>query len=438
MRTARWLAAVAVGSGALLGAGAARAEEPLVWTVTTTSGTPETVRVGGDRLVRLTDDVILGRGAAAPLAGRDVVATLNYAGVPDALRLTLPADRASATLAYPRSGGGANTFSATGSSFDSPVRAIDDDVYYTITDPHNRQWRDLQRLINRESYIAPADGNPSAATAFLADQTFRKYGLFPDANPNGPIDRTRQTPGGVDVWFDTLDGSVQTSGFSGYDLRFAVNAAGRFTPLLGWSVSVPFQYRNLGGAESYTGAVEFGLPIDVVRPTRRVPVGWTLTPSVEFGASDSRNLGSTVALFGAGLTSRVGVRLGDWTVTLADQFSGYTDLGADNGGDDYGGYYGDGGYYGGGNYNAFRGNVAQQLFKNGVQVGRRFRYGLAVDASLTYSTFLENAAVDGFFTPRVGVTWQINRLVGLRLAYQADLADHYTAQGGDFAVEFRF
>ena len=428
----------------------ARAGDPFVYTVTTTSGTPETIRVRSDSLIHATDAVILGFGRASALADRDVTATLDYAGVRNALQLTLNADRTAGSLRYNLTHGPTDTFSSAGapSGFNT-AQVIDNQVFNDLTDPHNHAFENLQQALNRQSYIMPLDGNPSAATAFLADQTFSKYGLVRDGEPTGfagPDDRVRYDYYGRAYvpasqffqplfWFDTMGQTIGTNGFDGYDLRFSFNAAGRFNSVVGWSVSIPIQYRQIDGAESDTVGVEFGLPVHILTANRRQPFGWTVTPFVEFAFNDSRDLGSTQGIFDGGAASRLTFDFGtrnQWTVALADQFTGFVGLGADRGGDNY-----DDGYYGGDRY-AFRGHVAQQLFKNGVQLTRRFGYGLSVTGSCTYSTFVANAATDQWWTPRLGVAWNFSPNFALRVAYQADLANRYQSQGGDFSIDYRY
>ena len=432
-----------------------RADAPFVWTVTTTSGTPDTVRVRSDNLIRATDAVILGFGQAAPLADRDVSAVLDYAGVRHTLTLDLSADRTTGSLRYNLTKGPTDTFSNTALPAGvNAAQVIDDQVYYDLTDPHHKQIENLQQALNRQSYIMPLDGNPGAATAFLADQTFNKYALVrfgqppgytaaPAARGDGPQFDAYGRPLGPPppsaaeqylpvFWIDTMGLSESTNGFDGYDIRYSFNAAGKFAPQVGWSVSVPVQYRNVNGAESDTVAVEFGVPVDVVRPTRRLPVGWTVTPFVELGVNDGRDLGSTQGIFDGGVASRFSFNFGReqrWTVAVGNQFTGYVGLGPDRGD-----VYGDDGYDGG----PFRGHLAQQLFKNAVQVGRRFDYGLSADVSVAYNSFLANAATDQWWTPRVEVAWRPTPQLALRLAYQADLANHYQGQGGDFQIDFKY
>ena len=444
----RVVVAAAVVLAALCCAPPARADAPFVWTVTTTSGTPQTVQVRSDSLIRATDAVVLGFGTAAPLAGRDVAATLSYAGVRNALQLDLSADRTTGSLRYSATHGPIDTFSAAGApSFLSPAAVVDDEVYDDLTDRHNKSFENLQQVLNRESYIMPLDGNPSAATAFLADETFQKYGLLRVGEPSGYVPsqgvqydqfgRPYGPPPGALLyqpvyWFQTTGLSESTNGFDGYDLRFSFNAAGRFAPRVGYSVSVPYQYRNVNGAESQTLGIEVGIPVEVLRPRPRQPFGWTVTPFAEFAVNDSRDLGSTQGIFDGGVASRLTFAFGrrrEWTVALADQFTGYVGLGPDRNDS----FYGDDG--GGA---SFRGHLAQQLFKNGVQLVRAFGYGLSADVSATYSTFVADAATDQYWTPRLELAWRPSPNFALRIGYQADLANRYQSQGGDFQFDYRY
>ena len=442
--------AVAVFLSALLAASAVRAADPFVYTVTTTTGTPETFSFGGHRIVNLTDDLILGTGRGAAASGRDLVATLKYAGVPDAIRITLNADRTGAVVVYPRSGGHETFTASANTNYGiSSAAILDDKVFDSITDSGNKLWENLQRELNRQSFIMPADGNPSAATDVLADASFRKYALVRDDTPAGGDVVYGIPPGGPQVWFDVGAGPIRTEGFNGYDVRGSVNALGEFFPYappgpnLGYSVSIPFQYRNIDGTDASSGAVEFGLPIRILDANvpRNRGLGWTVSPFFELGASDSTDLGSTVALFGVGAASRLSFtlpdRYGGWTFAVGNQFSAYFDLGAfdDNGYDD--GYYGSYGYdYG--DDEAFNGQTSQQLVKNAVQIVRGIGSDVSLDVSLTYTSTLSNAAVDDFFTPAIGVAWRIDRYLGLRFGYRADLANHYNAQIGDFSITGRF
>jgi hypothetical protein len=432
---------------------AARAADPFVYTETTTTGTPQTVQIDSHSVIRATDDLLLGLGSGATLYGRDVTASLKYGGVADALRITVSADHTTATLSYPGTGRPAETFVANGGgNYFNPAQSLDNQIYNAITDPHNRDWEDLQNRLNRESFIMPADGNPSAATSFLAEQTFNRFALLNDQIPPGGNrysnnDDPEHSAGYYSPNFalDIGGQRINTTGFDGYDLEFTLSATGRFLPWLGYSFAVPYQVREVAGAQSQTLGFEFGLPFDLIRTSRRNPVvSWTLTPYAEFAVNDSPDLGSTVGIFDAGLASRLAFRFGprrDWAFAWGSQFTGFVGLhegrNTDLYGDDYD-YDGRDDYYSSYNREAFRGHVSQQLFKNGLQVVHDFRHGLSVDASVTYSSFVENAAVDQWWTPRIGLGWQITRNFGVRWDYSAELANHYTSSGGRFELDFRY
>ena len=422
------------------------AADPFVFTETTTSGTPQMVLIKGHSIVGVTDDLLLGYRSGSTLYGRDVSATLNYGGVPNALKLTASADHTTATLAYPGSGRPAQTFSSAGATY--PASSLDNQVYNSITDSRNQNWENLQERLDQNSYVMPADGNPSAATAFLADESYGRFALLRDQEPTGAVRlNPNRSPSDVADFYEPvvtldIDGShINTTGFDGYDMRWELAATGKITPHIGYSVAIPYQYRRLAGTDSETVAIEAGLPIDLLGIGKRPAVAWTVTPFVEFAYNDSRDLGSQMGIFDGGVASRLAFRFGrdrDWALSFGSQFTGYDGIHYDNNdGYDDDGY--DGSYYDGyNNHDVFRGHVSQQLFKTGVQVLHDFGHGVSVDVGVTYSSFVENAAVDQWWTPRVGVGWQLDKHLGMRWDVSGDLANHYTAVGGRFEFDFRF
>ena len=61
-----------------------------------------------------------------------------------------------------------------------------------------------------------------------------------------------------------------------------------------------------------------------------------------------------------------------------------------------------------------------------------------VDASVAYTNFLQDAAVDGYWTPSVGFGFKFNDASGLRIAYEGDFANNYTSNGGTIQLYFGY
>jgi hypothetical protein len=62
---------------------------------------------------------------------------------------------------------------------------------------------------------------------------------------------------------------------------------------------------------------------------------------------------------------------------------------------------------------------------------------LSIDFGLTYTDFLRDAAVDNYLSPTLGVTLGAGS-VGVRFAYQGDMADGFTSHGGMVVVYLNF
>ena len=57
--------------------------------------------------------------------------------------------------------------------------------------------------------------------------------------------------------------------------------------------------------------------------------------------------------------------------------------------------------------------------------------GLFLDASATWSNFLRNVYVDGYFTPQAGIGIKFNAHAGLRLGYSGNFGTNYNTNGGN-------
>ncbi len=82
-------------------------------------------------------------------------------------------------------------------------------------------------------------------------------------------------------------------------------------------------------------------------------------------------------------------------------------------------------------------DVSQQILKNGLQLVKSFD-GAFVDAGVTHTQFLQDAVIDHYFSPNVGIGLRFGKASGVRLAYQADLGDSYTAHTGLVQIFFHY
>jgi hypothetical protein len=189
------------------------------------------------------------------------------------------------------------------------------------------------------------------------------------------------------------------------------------------SVAIPFQYRSFQSANIFDVAVELGLPITLLRSNsdRYAPadpsLSWTLTPYGFFDGSASEEFVAGGLMYGGGLASNLNIPLGPLTLTVGNAVSFYQ-------GETVKAY----GY-------EFDNNVSQQILKNGVLLswapGRR---DLVLDAGIVYSNFLNDAAVNDYWTPHAGLTLLFGPASGIRFGYAGDFADGFTSHGGNIEL----
>jgi hypothetical protein len=76
-------------------------------------------------------------------------------------------------------------------------------------------------------------------------------------------------------------------------------------------------------------------------------------------------------------------------------------------------------------------NLEQEILTEGLKVTKTFGGHLFVDASISRNDFLQEAAIDHYWTPSAGVGYRFNDRAGLRVGYRGDFGPHFTVTGGD-------
>ncbi len=139
-------------------------------TAITTSGAPLTISAGGENMPDLIENVINTQGDFAQLGSRDFSGTLTYAGVPNAMIVDVNAEGTQAVLRIP-STGLVKVFNAANRE------DLEDQVVDWIKEDGSSEYAKFLREIEKESLVGVVDGNPSSATAFMANHIFDRYAL---------------------------------------------------------------------------------------------------------------------------------------------------------------------------------------------------------------------------------------------------------------------
>ncbi|MEL7239771.1 MAG: hypothetical protein AAGK78_13005, partial [Planctomycetota bacterium] len=150
----------AVGAACLCSAAQAQSDD--LFGVTITDGT-NTVTVTSNSLFDLADDVINTQDEFAVFDGTNFTASLDYANLEDAIIVTGSAVDESVRVEIPSIG-----FDQT---FDDPDEAED----FLREDGASTVAAFIQE-VNETTLIGVTDGNPTALTALMADESYRLFG----------------------------------------------------------------------------------------------------------------------------------------------------------------------------------------------------------------------------------------------------------------------
>jgi hypothetical protein len=362
----------------------------------TASGTSTTVSTNGSNLFNLTDNLINEQGPYASLAGQNVNGSLRFGPQSGAILFSENAIGTSATLTIPSTG---FTKTFTGANPSDLQSQIHDFLKHDGQNAYSQFIAELDKT----SPVAVVDGNPQASTAVIATGAFNIFGLSSEVSST--------TGGGGALRFEANGAELRAGGINGdlagVDFGFDIP----FSRVVGLTFNTVYQSSFIGGASTYTVGEILGLPIKLI-PSSTQGLSWELTPWGFGGLSASYDEASGTILVGGGGTSSLAWRMGPLTFTLADQISYAADAGVTV--DDY-------------NFDV---PVNQWILKNGGRVAFNPANGpLFLDAGVTYTNFLRDAAVPNYWTPSAGVGFNFGRYSSLRLSYEGDFGHSYHVNG---------
>jgi hypothetical protein len=390
---------------------AARGADPFVLTAQTTSGPPASVTASGSSLPNLVDDLVQTQNQFGAFQGQAFRAGLDYGSIKQAIRFEQNAAGTSATVSIPSTG-----FSKTFTG--STDRDVRNQIRDFLLKQGATEYARFLRTVNERSLIGVADGNPLAATALLADSSFFKFGLQRSPYETGGMIFDRHGGG---LRFDLGGGVANTDDGDGYFISAALSSVIRFNRHVGLAFASPFTYRDVEGAQVFNGGFEVGLPVVITSPTTGRGVFWQVTPTFLTGAAGSLDFAAGGTFLGGGVTNSIAVPLGESAeITVGNGiyfFEGYPiHLG------DY----------------EFDTDLSQQILKNGLKLTVALGRGGFVDAAITHTAFLQEAAVDSYLTPGVGVGLRFGPTSGVRFAYQGNYGDGFTSHGGNVTLFFNY
>jgi hypothetical protein len=276
-----------------------------------------TISQSASSLPDLVEALTKNQDAFAPLVGQDFTGSLTYYGIPGAVSVHVQGDT-QLTVTSPLTGLN-RTF--TGTNRDDLEQQLKD----WLLKEGGRVVAELMKAAAKESTAAIIDGNPSAATARMADRAFSTFGLYPAT----PAMRGSTKGSYLGLWADakrsTADtpvGSVDSSQY-GFNVPWWLDFSSKVS-LIG---NLSGQYMDAEGTAIYGGGMDLGLGIRLASRGENDRFGWQVTPFAGLHGVGTYDGASGGLLDHFGIANRFEFMLNqDVQLVVASQFSYYDSL----------------------------------------------------------------------------------------------------------------
>jgi hypothetical protein len=377
-------------------------------------------------LVDLVEDLIELEGDFASLRNpttilNGYVGKLDYLGWDDAIRIEVDGvgigdTDVTARIIIPETGL-SREFTA------SNTDALLDDIEDWVQEAGADEWFDFLRESNAHSPLAVTSGNPKSTVGLLGSSAYRRFG-FDDSRSRFGYQSEVKRYGGMNVRLDVGGSSLDVGGFDDlWTIDPTLTIGGDFGRLIGLSFSVIGQYRDYDGARIADLGLELALPLTFLRPSEKSSWYWQLTPVVQAGAGASKNVLAGGLIMGGGLVNGVAKQFDSFEVLMANEIMYYGGIPVGN----IGGY-------------DFETDVSQLYFRNGIEATWYPGLGIYVDAGVHFSNFaIDDAYVNWYATPAVGLGWQAGRWFDFRASYEPDIGPNdYVAHTLHLKFDFLF
>ena len=449
-------AAVIAGAAAVHASG--QSDELFVFQLTETGNPSNSLTVGGSNLPDLLTDLGDQEGEFASFDGTAFDATIQYAGIADAV-----------DVSYDPTGGagGGEVITINGLlGYDGPPLVFDaanGDIGQQLEDYFLQNGdgtiEDFLAAVAELSPVAVTDGNPLSSTARSARYSFFRYGLFSDvtptdrelrrvyaeqapvpmADPNDEAGDGTETDGASPALFApqgsrTLDyggtrfrldfrgQTIDAGGFTGESFDLALSTEIRFHDRVSVIVGVPIAYHSVGGGDVFNAGLNAGVPVRFLIPDEDDTVGvkWQLTPFANLDTVFSYDLAAGGVLWGFGLNNLVQFDLGPVSLVTSQQYSVHESLTLDV--DEY----------------SFDPGVEQQILKLGGKLQWYATDNGYIYAGGIWTDFIEDAAVDNYTTGLAGVGLRTSNGFNVVVGYEGDFGDDYEAHGAALSLQLPF
>jgi hypothetical protein len=403
----RTLFAAAIAAMILAGAGVAGATDLFGVEATYSGGT---ITQTASSLPDLVEALVNNEDAFAPLAGNDFSGSLTYYGIPGAVTVDVQGET-QLTITSPLTGLN-RTFTGTDRS------DLQDQLEDWLLKDGSTEVAKLIQAAAEQSAAAITDGNPSSATARMADRAFGAFGLFPAARAM----RGSQPGGYAAFWFltrrskaDTAVGTVDSADYE-INIPWWLNFGPHFS-LIG---NTSGQYMDTEGTAIYGAGADLGLGIRPIVRYEGSSLGWQITPFAGLTGIGTYD-GATGGLLNQfGVTSRLEFQLPRGILLIvANQYSHFNSLKLKI--EDV----------------QIDPQVEQDVLKNGLMVDIPVWTGkpLYVNGFAVDTRFLQDAAVDNYQTLGAGLSLRGDRM-SLNGYVSRDFASDYSSWNAGVGLTF--
>jgi hypothetical protein len=388
--------------------------------------------VGADNLIDLVTEAVNNEDRFSGLVDTEASLSLNYGGIVDAIKIDKNAANTFATLSFVNADGTRTTREFDTASPDANGRSLETLVEDYLKKEGTKDLKSFFQAVNAQSVIAVSDGNPNATTARMAGYSFDRFGrsnrqtaMWVMSKPEGENAAAAAERAGASLQFRIgANASVfEVGDFDGESATVSSSLDWNFSPRVGVSLGSFFAYNAIGEADVFHAGFNLGVPVRVVLPTPELPLTWQLAPSFTFGGSASEDVGAGGLIYGGALTSLLRWDINDrWAVEMANQIGFYE--GQTLTFDDY----------------EIDPGVSQQILKNGVEAQYRFSEAWYAFGGAAYTNFLDDAAVEAWLSPTVGIGWRKASMRGtsFEAGFVGDYGDDYSASGGRLSLNIAF
>ncbi len=377
------------------------------------SGIPDLL-VGGSSLPDLINNLVNAQGAFASFSGAAFSADISFAGIANAINVTVDPSTQTATITFTILGAAAQTFTFTGGDLLAQLEQfIQDNIAEQITAFIN--------TINTLSLIAVTDGAPLSTTALSATYVFERFGLHSDltAWERRQFD-SEPFKEGLRGRLDTFYNRISTDVGDGNSIALVPSLEWVVSPEVSIALLFPINYTVIEGADILNIQGSLAVPVRVISPSDDSPLGLTLTPFGTLAGSGSVDLVSGGLIGGGGLLGTVSLDFTQVRVSFSSQLSIHEGITM--------------------RYENFKFDpgVSQQIWKNGLKTTLNVGENFYLYGTVTYTQFLQNAAVDTYWTPGAGFGFRSPNGSSLTLGYSGDFGGGYRSDQARFTVQLPF